>query len=1129
MLIDLGGAGRFTGGGKLRHKNPAGLESAQFVLHTDKLDLRRVHSSLHATTLAGDIRLHGTAKQQTLTARLAQKELQLELQALLTASSLQLQQARLQARQGSLAISGQASLQGRREFALGLRSQHFDPAALGPQLPVADLNGSVTVDGRLSPAWQASATLALQASKLEGHPLTGSGTLRADARHLSGVDLRLQLAQNSASIQGSFGAAGEQLRWLVDAPQLNAISAQIGGAASASGTISGNMAAPRSSFELDVRGLMLSASKHPNPDGRIRASGELTLAGAARRPELKVQGTLQKLDPAAFGSAQSGSIQADFRADARLAQDWRAALNLTLQPSTLGTAPLTGRAMLQADGQRISNADIDLHLASMALSAKGSFGKAGDRLEWKLAAPQLAPLGPQFGGTLQAAGVLAGTGAKPALSFTLDGSNLHLPGARQIASIRGSATLGSTDSSSDVPMVADIDISRFSSPALNLNRLRLQTSGSRSAHTLQLNASNGDFDASMRLAGSWASDSWSGTLNSLQNRGRFAFTLAAPASFKVTAARDSGVAGLLHPQQISMGSASLQLPEGSIRLDQLEKNGASWRSKGQAQAIPVNYLAQLSPAWHDFVRSTLNIGAEWSFNLQAASNGASPALDGMLRVYREAGDITITGADLPQALGLRLLDARADLADGNLRLQLNLDGSRAGQARFDASTRLVDGHLSQHSPFTLSGSANMGSIAWLAPLAGQPGMEVDGVLKLNVAGSGSFAAPQLNGDLTGEKLLLTLPEQGIKLRNGQLQARISGDQLSLQNLSFDGTEGRASAEGWMRYADNQASMNLKLVADKLEVLARPDRILVVSGSSSLTRDAKQFQLNGKYRAERASIELADENTPTLSDDVIILGRGAAAGKAPPAMPLNIDLEADLGDAFSLKGKGLNAQLAGTLRIRVSERRAPRVQGSIRVVNGTYAAYGKQLSIERGVINFSGAYDNPGLNILAVRHGPEGEAVSETNVEAGVEVRGTALAPVAKLVSTPNVSDSDKLAWLVLGHGIDSTGGNDMALLSTAAGALFGGGQGRLANALGVDELGVKQAAGTAAGAATGLQSTVVTVGKRLSARAYLSFEQGAGTATSLVKLKYKLNPRITLQFQTGTNNALDVLYNWAFD
>ncbi len=1131
ILIDLGAAGRFTGSALLHQNTAQGKQaapvSAQMSLHTEQLNLQKLHSSLHATRLAGDITLSGKAAQQVLSARLAQKDLQLDVQASLSATTLQLQQARLQARQGSISVSGQAALQAQRDFAFTLRSQHFDPAALGPRLPAGDLNGLLGLRGKHVPAWQATASLDLQASKLAGHALTGNGELHADARHLSGVALRVQLAQNSASISGNFGAEGEQLRWRIDAPQLSALAAQLTGAATASGTVSGSMAAPRGNFEFDASALALSSARHANPASRVHASGTLALSGKQRAPELSLQGTLQQVDPAAFGSMQGGSIQAGFTAEARLARDWRASLNLQLQPSTFGSAPLSGRAALQLDSTRLSNADIDLHLASMALTAKGSFGKTGDQLAWKLSAPQLSVLGPQFGGTLNAAGTLAGSSARPALSFSVDGANLHLPGARQIASIRGNATLGSTNSGSDVPMLADLELTRLNSPDLILNRVRLQTSGSRSAHTLQLAASNADFDAAVRLTGSWAGDTWNGTLNTLQNRGRYAFTLAAPAPLKLAAASGGGVAGLLRPQQISLGAARIDLPEGSIRLDQLEKNGASWRSKGQAQGVPANYLAQLSPDWHDVVRSTLTLGGEWSLALQA---GTTPALDGMLRVYREAGDLTITGTDLPQPLGLRLLDARADISDGNLRLQLGLDGSRAGQARFDASTRLVEGRLSENSRFTLNGSASMGSIAWLAPLAGQPGMEIDGTLKLNVAGSGSFAAPLLNGEVSGDKLLLNLPEQGIKLRNGQLLARINGDQLTLQSLKFDGAEGRASAEGWLRYAENQASMNLKLSADKLEVLARPDRILVVSGSSTLTRDAQHFQLDGKFRAERASIELAGENTPTLSDDVIVLRRGGSApAKTPQGMPLNIDLEADLGDAFNLKGKGLNAQLAGTLRIRISERRAPRVQGSIRVVSGTYAAYGKQLSIERGVINFSGAYDNPGLNILAVRHGPEGEAVSDTNVEAGVEVRGTALAPVAKLVSTPNVSDSDKLAWLVLGHGIDNTGGNDMALLSTAAGALFGSGQGRLANALGVDELGVRQAAGSAAGSASGLQSTVVTVGKRLSSRAYLSFEQGAGTATSLVKLKYKLNPRITLQFQTGTNNALDVLYNWAFD
>jgi translocation and assembly module TamB len=1144
VLLDLGAAGKFTGGGKVQRSGPdAGIDAADFKLHTDRLDLKAIHGSIKKTAVSGDIALTSTPKQQALSAALVDKGMRLDVKATLADALLQLQQVRLQAGKGSISATGQASLKDKQTFNAKLRADHFDPSALGAGYPAADLNADVNAEGVIAPAWQVAANFQIKPSKLLGQTLTGNGKLRADAQHISGVDARLALAQNTIDASGNFGAPGEKLQWKVDARQLSAISPDLLGAISASGVVTGTMEAPRSSFDADAKGLALASAKRPAPDSLIHASGDVVVAKGT--PELKMNGSVQRLNPAAFGAAQAGSVNATFTADARLSADWRAGLNLTLQPSTLANAPLSGYAKLSAAKGDISSADIDLHLAANSLQAKGSFGSALDKLEWKLDAPQLGSLGPLFAGALRASGTLSGTAARPAVALTLDGSNIRLPGQQQIGTIRGSATLGNTlamatgrsaarsnaEATADVPLVSDIEITRYVSPAISLDKARLQTSGTRSAHVLQASASNPDFDAALRVKGSWADDTWTGAIDTLQNRGRFALTLAAPASLKLTAPDGTGVAGLAKPEQIALGTTTINLPKGSIRIDSLEKTGAAWRSKGQAAGVPVNYLAQLSDAWRDNVRSNMTIGAEWGMNLQAATKTAPPVLGGMFHVYREQGDLTITGADLPQPLGLSTLDARADVNDGTLRVQLNVDGTRVGQVRLDGNAQLQDGRLSGDSGFTLTGSANMGSLAWLAPLAGQPGLEIDGTLKLAVNGSGTLGAPQLNGDISGDKLVVNWVDQGIKLRNGQLQARLTGDQLQLQKLAFDGTQGHAQADGWIRYAGNEATMQLKLSADKLEVLSRPDRILVISGLTTLTRDAKRFALDGKFRADRANIELAGADTPTLSDDVVIVGKGAPPVKAAQGMPLNVDVEADLGDNFNLSGKGLEAQLAGVLRIRIADRRPPRVTGSIRVVNGTYAAYGQNLAIERGVINFTGAYDNPGLNILAVRRRPEGEALSETNVEAGVEVRGTALAPSAKLVSTPTVSDSDKLAWLVLGHGIDNAGGNDMALLGTAAGALFGGGggKGKLANALGVDELGLGQAAGSTAGAATGLQNTVVTVGKRISARAYLSFEQGAGTATSLVKLKYKLNPRITLQFQTGTNNALDVLYTWAFD
>ncbi|TYQ12419.1 UNVERIFIED_ORG: translocation and assembly module TamB [Zoogloea ramigera] len=1154
VLLDLGPAGRFNGGGNVaRTAIDGGIDTASFKLHTDRLDLSLLHTAANKTAIGGDIVLASTATKQTLNARLADKGLRLDADATLADALLQLQQLRLVAsngkNSGSINATGQLSLKDQQAFSAKVRTQKFDPSALVPSYPAGDLNIDVNAAGHIAgkpaPAWKVAADFQVKPSKLYGQPLTGAGKLNADPTHISGVDARLAMGQNTATVTGNFGAPGEQLRWKVDARQLAAVSPDLIGAINASGVVTGTMDLPRTSFEADARGLGLASAKRPANDSVIHASGDVAMAGAAKTPELKMTGTVQRLNPAAFGAAQAGAINAAFTADARLSADWRAGLNLTLQPSTLSNAPLSGYARLSANAKDISNADIDLRLGANSLVAKGSFGSAMDKLDWKLDAPQLAALGPQFAGILHANGTLSGTTARPAISLNLDGSKLRAPGQQQVESIRGSATLGSTAAApaarngnraaaatADVPLISDIEITGYESPSIKIAKARLQTAGTRSANTITLAANNSDFDATVRIKGGWANDTWTGAIDALQNKGRFALALVAPAPLRLVAPKDSGVAGLARPEQIALGTTTIKIRDGSVRIDNLEKNGGAWRSKGQASALPVWYLGQLSDAWRDSVRGNMTIGADWGLNLQAGAKNAAPVLAGSFHVFREQGDITIIGADLSQPLGLKTLDARATVNDGALRVELNVDGTRVGQARLDGTAQLRDGRLANDSPFTVTGSANMGSLAWLAPLAGQPGLEIDGILKLALDGSGTIGAPQLTGDINGQKLVVNLPDQGIKLRNGVLQARLTGDQLQLQTLSFEGQQGRAQADGWIRYAGNEATMQLKLTADKLEVLSRPDRLLVLSGQSTLVRDAKHFQLDGKFRADRANIELGDENAPTLSNDVVVLGKGAPAPATKPAqgLPLNIDVEADLGDSFKLKGMGIETELAGAVRVRITDRRPPRVNGSIRVVGGTYAAYGQKLAIDRGVINFTGAYDNPGLNIVAVRRRPEGEQLSETNVEAGVEVRGTALAPSAKLISTPTVPDSDKLSWLVLGHGIENTEGNDMALLSTAAGALFGGkGQGKLASSLGLDELGVGQASGTAAGAATGLQNTVVTVGKRISSRAYLSFEQGAGTATSLVKLKYKLNPRISLQFQTGTNNALDVLYSWAFD
>ena len=1122
LLIDFGAAGKFTGSGNL-HRLPkdGGFDTASLHLHTDRLDLRGLHSAAIRTQIAGDISAETKGGQHTLRAALGEGKLRLDANATLQDLLLTVHQARLTAGQGSIAATAQASLKDDKAFKASATVKRFDPAALG-DFPAADLNAELQANGKLAPDWRANADITVQPSKLMGQALSGSVKLAADAQHIANIDARLAFARNTATARGAFGTGSDKLEWQLDATQLSALNPQLQGSATANGTLSGGYKAPRTSFTTEARGLayLAPSAAAPRSDSTIHASGEAALFGAM---DVKLSGSALRVNPASFGAAVTGNVNADFNATLRASADWLANADIRLQPaSTLGNAVLTGHAKFAAAPGRVQDSDIDLHLGPNLLQAKGSFGKPQDRIDWKLDAPQLAVLGSGWSGSLRGSGYASGAGGAPTLSATLDGAYLRLPGQREISSIKGNATIDTGFGQGD-PLQADLTISGLNVPGFQLDRLRVQASGTAGNHTLQVAAANPDFDAGTKVHGGFAADSWSGSIDALQNKGRFALTLQAPASLRITGRRGEGLPGLAHPEQLVLGSATIAMPEGSLHIDTLEKNGLNWRSKGSAAGVNASYLAQLSDTWRSNVASTMTLGGDWALELAApAAKGAAPALDGYLHVFREKGDITITGGERPIPLDLKVLDARVTVAGDQLRAQAELAGDRAGNARLEASAQLRDGRIPSDSPLTFGASASLPSIAWLSPLLGVQGMELGGSLRAHAGGHGTIANPLLDGEVVGEQLVINWAEQGIRLRNGALQAKVNGDQLQLQTLRFDGTGGNVQADGWLRLANGDMLMDLKLAADKLQVFNRPDRTLVLSGNSTLVRDAKRFELGGKFKANRASIELPSLDTPTISDDVVILGREKPKSAATSGLPLNIDVEADLGDDFTLRGKGLDAQLEGAVRVRMIDRRPPRVNGSIRVVSGTYAAYGQRLAIERGVLNFTGAYDNPGLNIRAVRKRPEGEELSEQNVEAGVEVRGTALAPAAKLVSTPSVPDSEKLAWMVLGHGTADMAGNEMSLLGTAAGALLGGQGGpSLANRVGLDELGVSQA--------KGLETTVVTVGKKLSSRAYLSFEQGAGTATSLVKLRYKLNTRVTLQVQTGTNNALDVLYNWAFD
>jgi translocation and assembly module TamB len=349
-----------------------------------------------------------------------------------------------------------------------------------------------------------------------------------------------------------------------------------------------------------------------------------------------------------------------------------------------------------------------------------------------------------------------------------------------------------------------------------------------------------------------------------------------------------------------------------------------------------------------------------------------------------------------------------------------------------------------------------------------------------------------------------------------------------------------TGSGDLALADGKGAFTFK--ADKLAIIQRANRWLMLSGEVTATTAWDAVSLAGKLRADAGYFELAGAAPPRLSDDVIVRGRVATTEKP---VRFNIDVDVDLGNQLYFNGRGLNTRLAGDLRLRAEPKSALRVLGSVSASSGTFDAYGQYLTIERGILNFQGPIETAGLNVLALHKG--------LAVEAGVEISGTVADPRVRLVSEPNVPDTEKLSWIVVGRGQDQAGSSDSALLLSAATAILGGSSDSLprqiAQGLGFDQLTVSSgslggnqsslptttAAGSTTSSAGGpnspanLSSQIVTLGKRLSANAYVSYEQSLAGASSVVKLTYNLSRRVSVIGRAGTDNSIDLSYTFSFD
>ncbi len=1078
------------------------------------------------TTLPGRKTPWEIPAQASVAGHLAGADATLDVQARLSPPSGQAMQAMLSARvqpwQAQPVVQAQANWQG------------LDLAAVWPQAPLARLSGEASV----SPAgagWRATVNMSN----------TQSGPWNQRRLPLERLDAQLDYAQGQWAIRalqatgaggrleatGQVNASNPASGWQGQAKLLGVNTAALDSRL-ASTVLNGQLTAQQSeagiAFTTEVSGTVAGAAQPATAGSQGVRLQRLSANGVWQAPLLKIDQLSVETDDAKLdGQLSFQTTDANTRGEMALRMPGatgavKGQLGMTVGDGTL-QVQVTDAALLKRWLARLPGAPASL----TAQQVKGTATLDGRwHGGWQ-----------NRGQTLE----ISAAGRAPLLEWTGVGTTAPAPWRLRDAQLDISGTLAALTVSAQGQMERDTQ------------RISLQTSA---------------------VLGQVNDSAWQAQLNTLQltaqdrrRTGLWALGLAERVTwlYQHTATSRSleSTAGTLRLTGPNPGTALLNWQSARwAQMGTAEQTRTQWNTQGRLTDLPVGWLEAFSPTplAELGLRGNVVLGGQWD----AHNNGA---LQVRAHLERTAGDLQLLGDGDDTTLlsaGLRL--ARLEVFNNGDQLGANVrwDSERAGQLQADFATRLqhTGGNWTWPADATVSGQLKaqlprVGAWSVLAP----PGWRLRGTLDADATLSGTRQRPLWRGQLGAKDLALRSVVDGIDFSGGTLRTRIEGERLDIEEFRLQGAGGSAggalSATGFVQWAPPEVNaagkeapflarlrLEMDATAKALRVSARSDRRLVLSGNMSARLANAKLAIRGSLKADQALFVMPEDSTPRLGDDVVVrkpapvapLSSANAnnsprvAGAAPaPALQIQPDLiiSLDLGQDFRVQGSGLSTLLEGNVELRNAGRGlAPQLSGTLRTAQGTYKAYGQQLDIEEGVLRFTGPYDNPSLDILAIR--------PNLTQRVGVQISGTAQLPIVRLYADPDLPDSEKLAWLVLGRS-GANGGAESAMLQQAALALLGnkaGATGGIADAFGLDEISVRGGSDGDAlptASSSGATGATVTLGKRISRDFYVAYERSLAGTVGTLSIFYDLSRRFTLRGQTGEQSAIDLIFTLRYD
>ena len=928
---------------------------------------------------------------------------------------------------------------------------------------------------------EAIGTLTAQAKvKLDAKPIGGEAKLAWE-----GVELPADLVGQVLATHGEFSATGNADRF------------------SASGRLALGPPARLADIAFQLDGTPEKINLHPlelkQARGGLSADGEIAL-----QPVLgwSLSAKADRFDTGAFSTQWPGALSFTLVTRGTIEKDGpHGTLKLEKLTGTLRQRPVSGNGDVTFAPPLHIDGALDLASGNSHVSLRGRGGAQTDA-NIELAIASLADWLPQSAGSVNGTIAIKGSWPKVDLNAQLQGRKLAFDGTHVEAF---DASVHALDLSAPGGTLA-LHATRVAASGYAFDSVVVDANGNQGRHALKLDAKGQLLSAGLALEGGLTvpakgPPTWRGSITTLtlniKDQPPWQLAAAAPASYIDGA--------------FSLGELCLHAEKPSLCVTAITHADGSLQSKYTLQHLPLALVVRLAVP-----EAPLRAAGEIDGSGDLARS-ATGALNGHAALSSASGSILYPDNAEQPLLAYEGFSVEAALAPQQSTVTLKSGLNDGGR---------LDGHITLGAPgdhgMPLGGeiTAHLNNLRFVDLLTTTVSATKGSVNGHFVLG-GTTASPAVSGDLAIKELATEVPSAGLKLTDGNIILH----SRDAQSFDIDGTissgGGKLTLGGRLALGSN-APLTLKINGENFLAADIPGAQVRISPALTLQRDAKAFSLSGEVTIPRANVDLnklpGAGGAKVSSDVVVIDEKTAPATESSTSLPLDSVVTVKLGAGeklamdlrqgreVQLVGFGLDGNLGGQLTVQDHPGRATMGRGQIEV-NGTYKAYGQDLTIEQGRLLFAGTpVENPGLDIRATR------AFQDQNVTVGLQVRGTAAKPELTVFSTPAMEQSDALSYLVAGKPLSQLRGGEGDAVGSAARALGTAGSDLLAKSIGakmgLDDVGV--ADNSSVGGAA------LTIGKYLSPRLYLSYGVGLFTPGEVVTLRYRLTRQFDAEMQNGT-------------